>query len=181
MRKFMSMLLASAMVLSMSLTSVAAKVKTPVLKVDDEHLTIITEDKTASYDMKKSEIFLKKSSDNGITIQFRDKKNVKKQITLGSERNLIIEGDLDHLVLPSIFDKNYKITIAEDAEVERLDTNGKAIVYVEGELEKAYLNTPSAYVKVKEDGEIEKVYAKDKRSIKSESSDGVREFRSTGS
>ena len=181
MRKFMSMLLAATMVLSMGLTSVAAKVKAPILRVDDEHLTIISEGKKTDYEMKESEIFLKKNGEKGIAVQFRDKKNVKKKIALGEVRSLTIEGELDRLVLPSTFDQNYKITIHEDAEIERLDTNGKARIYVEGEVEKAYLNTPHAYIKIVEDGEIEKVYAKDRKSINSESSSGVKEFRSTGS
>ena len=94
MKKTMAMLLSAAMVMSMGLMASAATKDYSVL-VDGDKLTLTNGETRAVYQLDESRLVLSQSSEGGIAVSFSVEDEENKKVTLGSQKDVTVSGDLD--------------------------------------------------------------------------------------
>ena len=108
MKKTMAMLLSAAMVMSMGLMASAATQDYSVL-VDGDKLTLTNGETRAVYQLDESRLVLSQSSEGGIAVSFSVEDEENKKVTLGSQKDVTVSGDLDRLNISQSLDKEYNI------------------------------------------------------------------------
>ena len=142
MKKTMAMLLSAAMVMSMGLMASAATQDYSVL-VDGDKLTLTNGETRAVYQLDESRLVLSQSSEGGIAVSFSVEDEENKKVTLGSQKDVTVSGDLDRLNISQSLDKEYNIYLDKNADVRDLVSNGDARITVDGEVTRAYLRSGS--------------------------------------
>ena len=133
MKKTMAMLLSAAMVMSMGLMASAATQDYSVL-VDGDKLTLTNGETRAVYQLDESRLVLSQSSEGGIAVSFSVEDEENKKVTLGSQKDVTVSGDLDRLNISQSLDKEYNIYLDKNADVRDLVSNGDARITVDGEV-----------------------------------------------
>ena len=159
MKKTMAMLLSAAMVMSMGLMASAATQDYSVL-VDGDKLTLTNGETRAVYQLDESRLVLSQSSEGGIAVSFSVEDEENKKVTLGSQKDVTVSGDLDRLNISQSLDKEYNIYLDKNADVRDLVSNGDARITVDGEVTRAYLRSGSARLTANSSSDVEVVYAR---------------------
>ena len=165
MKKTMAMLLSAAMVMSMGLMASAATQDYSVL-VDGDKLTLTNGETRAVYQLDESRLVLSQSSEGGIAVSFSVEDEENKKVTLGSQKDVTVSGDLDRLNISQSLDKEYNIYLDKNADVRDLVSNGDARITVDGEVTRAYLRSGSARLTANSSSDVEVVYAENANSVK---------------
>lgn len=165
MKKTMSILMTTAMVLSMGISAAAAQPKCSI-EVDDEVLMIHDGKKTASYQLDEARINLSKSKDGGIAVSFVVEEEGSKKVSLGTNKEINVSGDIKNLNIGKALDKNYSINLDEDADIHQLYSAGNARITVDGEIDKAYLSSSGARLTANKGSDVDVVYARNLNSVK---------------
>lgn len=175
MKKTMAMLLSAAMVMSMGLMANAATRDYSVL-VDGDKLTLTNGETQSVYQLDESRLVLSQSSKGGIAVSFSVKDDENKKISLGSQKDVTVSGDLDQLNISKSLDKEYNIYLDEQADVRDLVSNGDARISVDGEVTRAYLRSGSAKLTANSGSDVEVVYAENANSVKGLLSHRIKPF-----
>ena len=165
MKKTMAMLLSAAMVMSMGLMASAATQDYSVL-VDGDKLTLTNGETRAVYQLDESRLVLSQSSEGGIAVSFSVEDEENKKVTLGSQKDVTVSGDLYRLNISQSLDKEYNIYLDKNADVRDLVSNGDARITVDGEVTRAYLRSGSARLTANSSSDVEVVYAENANSVK---------------
>ena len=164
MKKTIAALMSAAMILSMGLMTSAATQKYSI-EVSDSVLTITNGQTKAVYELDEPRLVLNQSSKGGIAVSFSEDEGNKK-VSLGTQKDVTVTGDIDQLNISQLLDKDYTIHLDKNADVRDLVSNGDARITVDGEITRAYLRSGSAKLTANTGSDVEVVYAKNANSVK---------------
>ena len=140
--------------------------KTMAMLVDGDKLTLTNGETRAVYQLDESRLVLSQSSEGGIAVSFSVEDEENKKVTLGSQKDVTVSGDLDRLNISQSLDKEYNIYLDKNADVRDLVSNGDARITVDGEVTRAYLRSGSARLTANSSSDVEVVYAENANSVK---------------
>lgn len=161
MKKLFSVVLASLLLLQLSLFALADSSKSAAaaqqysLQVIDNVMQFVKNDKVVrSVSLQNSTINLGKSKQGGIRVSVKDSTGKSRSFTLGSQTALTVSGELQSLQLSKSLPASASVSLEKGAKVESLKVNAACKVQLQGKVSQLKVTNANAKVTAEKSASI---------------------------